>query len=284
MSNRKGAGARRKASRARKETRAQTAAPAGPLRLRATAITHQGHVRSNNEDCLGVCEWVRRTPMHSPISFECLLDEPRLCVVADGLGGHPGGETASLMAVLALSQSSSALQSEQHVASALREVNKLMYETMETRPDLVAMGSTAVGIVVSGAQVWLFNVGDSRGYGRKGGHLCLLSTDDTDVRSPASDRTGLIQHCVTQCLGGQPYFEEIEPHVVACPVAAGDRYLLCSDGLTDMLDLAAIERCLSADAHASVEKLLTAALAEGGRDNISIILADIFAPEARDLK
>jgi PPM family protein phosphatase len=255
---------------------------AGPLLLRATAITHRGRVRPHNEDCIGVCEWARRIPMTSPFVAECLIDEPRLCVVADGLGGHAGGEMASFLSVGRLIRATSDLRSAEAVITALREANKYLYGTMDEHPELRSMGATAVGLAAAGTgnRAWLFNVGDSRGYVYTGGRLSLLSTDDTtEPRSLPEERTGQRQHSITQCLGGQLFFDDIQPHIVTRTLVPGDRYLLCSDGLTDMLDMAGIQRCLQADARASVEKLLAAALAEGGLDNVSIILVDILAAE-----
>jgi serine/threonine protein phosphatase PrpC len=294
MSRPKGRKPRRKSAGRRKPAKTRSAAPApartpaptperpaGPLRLRAAAVTHQGNLRPHNEDCIGVCEWARRIPMISPVSFECAIDEPRLCVVADGLGGHAGGEMASVMGVLHLIQSIRELQSGEAVATAMRQANKAVYETMDTNPELRAMGSTLVGLAACGHSAWLFNVGDSRGYiVPSGGPLRLASTDDTtEFRADWRERTGQRQHTITQCLGGQPFFDDIDPHIVSCELTPGDRILLCSDGLTDMLDQAGIERCLMADGHASVTKLLEAALAEGGLDNISIILVDILSAE-----
>jgi PPM family protein phosphatase len=254
-------------------------AAAGPLLLRATAVTHRGHLRPHNEDCIGVCEWARRLPMSTPVSFECVIDEPRLCIVSDGLGGHAGGEMASVMSVLHLIQSASSLQSEDAVATALREANKVIYESMEGNPELSAMGATVVGVALTGTSAWLFNVGDSRGYVLQAERpLRLASTDDTtDRRVNPRERTGLRQHTISQCLGGQPFFDDIKPHIVPCELAPGDRFLLCSDGLTDMLDQDGIEACLTADGRTSVMKLLTAALDAGGFDNVSIILVDILA-------
>jgi serine/threonine protein phosphatase PrpC len=172
------------------------------------------------------------------------------------------------------------LRAAEAVTDAIKGANRLIYEAMDARPELRDMGSTVVGLIASSTNAWLFNVGDSRGYLSSRAQLRLLSTDDTtDTSSLPTERTGLHQHTLTQCLGGMPFFEDIAPHVMPCTLTPGDRYLLCSDGLTDMLDAAAIERCLTADARTSVEKLLATALAEGGLDNVSIVLADILMPE-----
>lgn len=251
---------------------------AGVLRLRATAMTHQGRVRANNEDHVAIGDWVRGSPMASPLSIECLLDEPRLCVVADGLGGQASGEVASELAVRFLSKSSSRLTSAEELIAVLQEANDVIYRAMEEVPERSTMGATVVGIAASGSNAWLFNLGDSRGYLWDRSQLRLLSTDDNTVANlqDSSQRTGQFRGSITQALGGAPFRVTIRPHIVAKELEPGDRYLLCSDGLTDMLDRATIESCLGPDPIASVQELVARALSAGGDDNISVMIVDVL--------
>jgi serine/threonine protein phosphatase PrpC len=137
---------------------------------------------------------------------------------------------------------------------------------MEADRRLLGMGTTVVGVALAARVVW-FNVGDSRLY-RVAGGLTQLSSDDV----PPGPRDGTI----TQTLGGLwPPGEAIAPHVGAEPLAAPARYLLCSDGLTDMLDDAEIAACLGCTDADAVMRLFEAAMRAGGRDNISIVLVSV---------
>lgn len=249
------------------------------LRMRATAMTHRGKVRPHNEDCVALDGWVRSEPMSSALVLECRLDEPRLCLVSDGLGGHAGGEIASTIVARDLAQAAAKLQGAADIVTALNDANTHLYDEMDRSPELLGMGATVVGVLATGTKAWLFNAGDSRGYLRSGTGLALLSVDDNtafreiDVR----ERTGQRGCSITQSLGGLPFPIPLEPHVLPRDIGPGDRYLLCSDGLTDMLDLTAIERCLSDEGPASVEQLVEAALAAGGEDNISVVIVDFLS-------
>lgn len=248
------------------------------LRMRVAAMTHQGKVRANNEDCVAVAEWVRSAPMSSPMVLECALDEPRLALVADGLGGHASGEIASMMVARNLVHASKNFSGQESVSLALEGANKQVFEAMSHSPEFRGMGATVVGVALYNSELCLFNVGDSRGYMRSGDYLRLVSTDDVAgfAAMDTSARTGQFGHQIQQALGGSSVYLEITPHLFPHTPAAGDRFLLCSDGLTDMLDQDGIESCLEADTGNSVSKLVNAALDAGGRDNISVVLIDIL--------
>ena len=252
------------------------------LRMRAVAMTHQGKVRDQNEDCVGIAGWVRSEPMRSPIMIECTLDEPRLCIVADGLGGHSGGEFASMLVVRELSETLAELASDAEIATALDRVNRRVFDVMEASPNLAGMGTTVVGLVTLDDRVCLFNIGDSRGYIQSGKYLRLLSTDDTagSAVTDPGERTGQRGHRITQCIGGLSAYSAVMPHIALAPLRAGDRFLLCSDGLTDMLDQDGIEDRLSTDPFETVEQLVSAALLAGGEDNISVVVVDFLATNA----
>jgi serine/threonine protein phosphatase PrpC len=126
------------------------------------------------------------------------------------------------------------------------------------------MGTTVVGLLLSATRAVWFNVGDSRIYRHRGGRLEQLSVDDV----PSGPRSGLI----TQTLGGSPGFLPMAPHIGEEDLVLPSRWLLCSDGLTDMLGDAEIERALAASDEDALRALFTAAMQAGGADNISIVL------------
>ena len=150
---------------------------------------------------------------------------------------------------------------------------------MRERPSLRGMGTTVAGVVVAPAGSLVFNVGDSRVYRIEDTALVQLSTDDTPGPKLADGRTAAItSHLITQSLGGVYEEAPIAPHLLAVPPAARERYLLCSDGLSDLLSRDEIEAELADDDRTSVAALFEAAMARGGRDNISILMLDLRRP------
>jgi serine/threonine protein phosphatase PrpC len=247
-----------------------------PVHLRATAFTHQGAVRAANEDCIAIGDWVTSEPMAAPLVLERATGAPLIAVVADGMGGHAAGEVASRIAAERLAALAARAGDEAGLADLLRDVNAELFEAMREQPRLRGMGTTVAGVVIAPAGSLVFNVGDSRVYRIEGSALVQLSTDDTPGPKLADGRTAaMTSNLVTQSLGGAYAEVGIEPHLLGVPPAARERYLLCSDGLSDLLTRDEIEAGLAADDRTSVQALFEAAMARGGRDNISIIMLDL---------
>ena len=260
-------------------------------RLRATAFTHQGAVRVANEDTIAIGARVINEPMAAPAAFELEVAGPVICLVADGMGGHAAGEVASRLVAERLTAQASRAEGEAALARLLAEVHAELFEVMRQRPALGGMGTTVAGVALGPAGSLVFNVGDSRVYrieaaaarGNPGdsrrqpaARLAQLSTDDTPGPKLADGRTAaMTSHLITQTLGGAYQATAIEPHLLALPPAARERYLICSDGLSDLVPRAALEACLGEDDGASVRALFQAAMSEGGRDNVSIIMLDL---------
>ena len=164
---------------------------------------------------------------------------------------------------------------EQH----LRDVSIALSELMERNPDDSGMGTTVAGIVIHQNGVVSFNVGDSRVYRRCDGYLRQISTDD---RPPLQqrDEPSSSSSIVTQALGGSVEDRGITPHVTVEPIRDGALYLLCTDGLTDTLDLDTIESHITGDDLASVVALFDRTIAAGAPDNVSIVIVRI-ASESR---
>jgi serine/threonine protein phosphatase PrpC len=237
-----------------------------PLQIEVNAFTHQGRWRESNEDSITVGGWVSDVAMTGPRRSRHDLTEPFLVAVADGMGGHAAGEVASRYAIKRLAAEPFA-GGEGDVTATLASINAELYQTMAAEPSWRGMGTTVVGLVLAPARAIWFNLGDSRLYLYRGGRLEQLSTDDV----PRGARSGAI----TQSLGGGSGFTPITPHIGAEDLPEPSRWLLCSDGLTDMLDDDAIERALATDDEQAVRDLFTAAMHAGGADNISIIVASV---------
>jgi protein phosphatase len=161
----------------------------------------------------------------------------------------------------------------------LHEANDELFGLMNESPVWYGMGTTVAGVAVTPSHVIVFNVGDSRVYRIAAGALVQLSTDDTPGPKLPDGRTAVYtSSIISQVLGGygpDESGERIVPHVLAEPLVDGARYLICSDGLTDLLDKSVIERLLGDDEQASATALCEAAMARGGDDNISLILLRI---------
>jgi PPM family protein phosphatase len=246
------------------------------VRLQATAFTHQGAVRASNEDTIAVGDWITSEPMAAPVILEHAVTAPLICLVADGMGGHAAGEVASRIVTEHLSRRAADASDEAAVARLLLEANDALFALMEERPAWYGMGTTVAGVAVAPRGAVVFNVGDSRVYRIEAGPLVQLSTDDTPGPKLPDGRTAVYtSSIISQVLGGygpdEPG-ERIVPHVLSEPLAHGGRYLICSDGVTDLLDPAAIEELLDEDDQASAVALFEAAMARGGDDNVSLIL------------
>ena len=239
-----------------------------PSRIEVTAFTHRGRVRARNEDSIVVAGWVPEAAMAGPRRSRHALGGPLLFAVADGVGGHVGGEVASRHATRRLAAEKASAQPD-GIAAQLAGINAELYGAMQDDPSLAGMGTTVAGLVLCPRRALWFNVGDSRVYLEHGGRFTQISIDDV----PPGPRYGII----TQTLGGCHSFFPISPHIGEEDLdkensISGSRWLLCSDGLTDMLDDDEIAHVFARDDEAAVRTLFEAAMAAGGSDNISIVV------------
>lgn len=240
-----------------------------------SALSHEGLVRDSNEDSLVVGPWTLcATTTLTPQTFYLPLGDPLVVAVADGLGGHPAGEQASALAVRQLALVGPSLADAASVTAALVACNDIVYADGAAYPERAAMGTTVAGLVVTADGVIVFNVGDSRVYLFDEGELRQLSIDDNEPPWPGGRRSSVL----TQCLGGGVEAEPIEPHVSSSSHSAAARYLVCSDGLTDAVDAAAVAAILGAhDGGQAAFELWKAAIEAGAPDNVTLALAEFGA-------
>jgi serine/threonine protein phosphatase PrpC len=234
---------------------------------RISAFTHRGRVRRGNEDTVVVDDWVHSADMAAPRESSHTLSVPLLVAVADGMGGHSAGEVASRLTAERLVTERVRLTDPRSAATALEAIDAGLYRAMERDPELVGMGTTVVGLLLGARRLLWFNVGDSRLYRLGDGKLTQLSVDD----SPPGPRSGVL----TQSLGGALPRPGITPHVGEAATTAPARFLLCSDGLTDMVEEQEIADCLTLTDRAAVTQLFDFAMAAGGHDNVSIVLVSV---------
>jgi serine/threonine protein phosphatase PrpC len=192
-----------------------------------------------------------------------------LAAVADGMGGHKAGELASETAIAELRAMAERIDNERSATAALEHVNQKVFEAMFSPRGGVGMGSTIVGIAFRQGEAIFFNIGDSRAYVVRGCEIRQASVDHTlDAGSSQRARS----HRLTQSLGGTARRTPVTPHVQKAKLAADDRILLCSDGLTDMLADSEIVDVLHRNPADPARALVAAAVDAGGRDNVTAVV------------
>ena len=238
----------------------------------ASVQTDAGCIRESNED----------SGRHvKPSELDIHNGKGTLTIVADGMGGHASGEVASQMAVELISEYYYA-DDVNDVANALRmaieAANSQIFEASASDERYFGMGTTLVTLVLLNDTAVCAHVGDSRLYRMRGATLEMMTTDHSQVMEMVKHgiisideaRTHDDKNVILRALGTQEYVEvEVsEPF----PVMAGDTFLLCSDGLTDMIDDPMIESIMRSevDIHKQGERLISAAKENGGHDNITV--------------
>lgn len=276
-----------------------------PLAVKTFGITDKGRVRPSNEDQFLIAELTKTMRI-----WQASLPEARakfgderghLFLVADGMGGHQGGEEASALAVVAIQQFTlntlkwffeSNQQEAQRVLAqfqtALRQADVRVREEAAEHREWSGMGTTVTMAYHLAAQLCVVHVGDSRAYLFRDDELHQLTRDHTLMAEMV--RRGAIQpeevaqhrfrHVITNVVGGNDVGVVVEAHAVE--VRPGDRLLLCSDGLTEMVTNDAIAATLRAelDPESGCRRLVAQANETGGRDNITVLIVRFDAAEA----
>lgn len=217
---------------------------------------------------------------------------PEVLAVADGMGGHAAGEVASQAAISQFARAASVRRGDaapvlQSLAALFASANDHIKQLVADAPEREGMGTTATVLMrpaepEAAGQLALGHIGDSRAYLLRGGTLTQLTRDHTFVQtlvddeqiSPAEARLHPARSVVTKVLQGQ---DGADPDLSLVAVQAGDRLLICSDGLTDVATDDAIAGVLSTTRplDEAADQLIRLALAGGGPDNITIVLADV---------
>ncbi|MDF0645896.1 MAG: Stp1/IreP family PP2C-type Ser/Thr phosphatase [Nitrospira sp.] len=236
--------------------------------------TEIGRVRPTNQDAFAA------------------LNERMVWLVADGMGGHPAGDLAAHMAVASVVQDAercfhpacgmtddpSRLLSEWLIAA-----NRSIYEHAQAQPGLTGMGTTIVAMTITTAPApaaHIAHLGDSRAYRYRAGTLRQLTRDHTLIENylrsglinEAQSKTHPERHVLTEALGIERH---VTPTTTTVRIEPEDRFLLCTDGLTKMLDDREIAACLSdaeADPSRICDALIDQALDRGGQDNVTVIV------------
>ncbi len=245
--------------------------------LEVATATHPGMVRSHNEDSIATDA------------------EVGLAVLADGMGGYNAGEVASGIAVEMIrtemrksisgkkAEERNGLNAEQLITDHAARANAAIFHASQSQPQYSGMGTTLVVALWHDNQMSVGHIGDSRLYRLRGGALEQVTRDhsllqeqiDSGMITREQARHSQNKNLVTRAVGIDP---EVETEVHTYPVQAGDIYLMCSDGLNDMVTDEDIQLTLSsfqANLPLAAQQLVQQACDNGGRDNVSVILVRI---------
>lgn len=244
-------------------------------------LSHTGRVRRVNEDACLAGDAISRGSSDAvePIA---LNPEPWIVAVSDGIGGHRAGAEASHAVAKALAVC--APITPVAVRGALDRVSRELCERGKRDPECAGMGATIAGIGNGPGGLFAFNVGDSRVYKYSRHRLIQVTRDDSEAEELI--RAGFLKrdqvrpgnmHALTRAIGGRAVAVEIRPHIHALSVATRARFLVCSDGVTDMLSHATLQEAIAteSDPAAAVRALFDLAMEAGGADNITLAVFDV---------
>lgn len=246
------------------------------MKFKASALTDVGRRRSQNED------------------YFCIDESLGLFIVADGMGGHASGEVASKMATeLVRDAIEQAKEGEapspasgsgaENMAEAIRFANRMVFDTARDNPQHKGMGTTIVAVLIEGERMTVAHVGDSRVYLVRGN--CVEQLTDDHALLAEQVREGLIsqeeadqsdmKNIITRSIGITP---EVEADLNEMSLSNGDRLVLCSDGVTSLLDEDDFNSIVTAGGmpEETCKQLVNRANELGGTDNITIITIDIY--------
>jgi protein phosphatase len=254
------------------------------LNVIASVQTDAGCVREANED----------NGRHvSPNDAETKRYKGTLTIVADGMGGHAAGEVASEMAIELISAiyyADKNQSAQMALQNAIEQANREIYETSLTDEKFFGMGTTVIALVLLNNTAFAAHVGDSRLYCLRGREMEMLTLDHSQVMemvnlgiiSMDEARNHTDKNVILRAVGTQSAVEVEVSELFA--VESGDEFLLCSDGLSDMVEDAEIWQTWTSanDIHIAVENLIDTAKQRGGHDNITVGIVRVSSADASE--
>lgn len=233
------------------------------LTLRYAAHSDRGLIRDGNQDSV--------------------YAGPRLLAVADGMGGMAAGDVASNIVIGAMAPLDEDVPGDSLVdalRSAVDTANQQLRDTVDANPQLEGMGTTLTAILFSGSKIGMVHIGDSRAYLLRDGEFTQITKDDTYVQMLVDEGRISLEEAsshpqrslLTRALDGR----DVDPEYSVRQVLPGDRYLICSDGLSGVVSAETIADTMRdyPEPPRCVERLVQLALRGGGPDNITVIIAD----------
>ena len=278
------------------------------VQIDVSALSHPGYHREHNEDHYFISRLGRTlqtidTSLHTGDVPEHSEEVNYVMIVADGIGGHAAGEVASRMAISALislalelpdwilrADEAHAGEIERRSRTRVQEVGAMLIARADSDPALAGMGTTLTAVRSLGRDLMITHVGDSRAYLFRAGTLHRLTRDHTYAQllvdvgqlAPGDVASSPHRHLLTNALGGS--ITDVQVDTDRLRLENGDRVLLCSDGLTDLVDDATITGILkgTTTSKQACERLVQQALDAGGRDNVTVIVAAYALPAEGD--
>ncbi|MFC7217191.1 Stp1/IreP family PP2C-type Ser/Thr phosphatase [Streptomyces polyrhachis] len=242
------------------------------LSLRFAAGSHEGMIREHNEDS-GYAG-------------------PRLLAIADGMGGQAAGEVASsevISTIVDLDEDVPGSDLLTSLGDAVRRANDRLRDMVEEDPRLEGMGTTLTALLWTGQRLGLVHVGDSRAYLLREGQLTQITQDHTWVQRLVDEGRITEEEATTHpqrslLMRGLGTGDHVEPDLSIREVRAGDRYLICSDGLSGVVSHETLQDTLAGyqGPYETVQELIQLALRGGGPDNITVIVADVLDVDDND--
>ncbi|MCB9779017.1 MAG: Stp1/IreP family PP2C-type Ser/Thr phosphatase [Alphaproteobacteria bacterium] len=251
------------------------------MRITSCGMTDVGVKRTNNEDNYLINE------------------ELNLYVVCDGMGGHVGGEFASAIAVNTVEEVLTSMElrptelgvdaeedgpvevTREKLRYAIRLAGKRIFQKAQEEPEYKGMGTTCLALLVDAGNAFIAHVGDSRGYVVREGRIEQLTEDHSLVNqhikagllTPEQAKTHKLKNIITRSLG---YMEDVEIDIQVRAIRRGDRFVLCSDGLSNLVETAEIgESVLDYGPQEASRRLIESACERGGDDNITVVVARV---------
>ena len=232
--------------------------------------------------------WRSELGLHREGNEDSGFISPRILAVADGMGGYIGGEIASSTVIKKLAEITPVLSNpeldndsrEDILRSSVVDMDSAIAEIGSQRPELVGMGTTLTSIALFNNYALLLHIGDSRAYRIRGKKIEQLSHDHTVVQELVDQGRLTMDEVadhpqrsfLTQALMGK---ENLNPVLIAYPALAGDKYLICSDGLTVVVDEGKIAKALQTDLQSAVNTLIDLTYKNGAPDNVTVIAAEV---------
>ncbi|MFO0000675.1 MAG: Stp1/IreP family PP2C-type Ser/Thr phosphatase [bacterium] len=250
------------------------------MRITSCGMTEVGVKRSTNEDTY------------------LINDEMQLCVVCDGMGGHVGGEVASAIAVNTVEEVLASVEvrpadlgraddddpvelTRERLRYAIRLAGRRIFEKATEEPEYKGMGTTCLALLIDGGNAFIAHVGDSRGYVVRDGSIEQVTEDHSLVNekikagllTPDEARNHKLKNIITRSLG---YMEDVEVDIQVRAVRRNDRFVLCSDGLSNLVETGEIgEAVLDTGPQESTRRLIELACERGGDDNVTVVVARV---------
>lgn len=260
--------------------------------IQIIGLTDVGRVRQNNEDNFLIADLGgKNVPESAQFSRFPITDRGTLLLVSDGMGGRNAGEVASQVAVDVFRSELVTRDVKQVSCELLAEIAKKANWTIWSRsqrnPSEQGMGATLTALLVENNKAHIVQIGDSRAYIVRNGHIFRLTKDqsmvqtliDSGIIQPEEAETHPYRHVILQSLGAEP---TVYPVTSTIDLYNGDHLLLCSDGLSNMLNDENLQKIIvnTANINEGCHTLLKAANNQGGKDNITLILASLEYQES----